>query len=650
MRIFRRKTDELPPREGENGSMAAETEGMGRFAEFDGGRQTRQAAVFGANAPEVQGKLQPIGEQQILDAMMTLEKYRAGKANFNRRLIENEQWWKLRHWDYIKEQPTNTLQTKSAWLVNVLLSKHADAMDAMPEGNFLPRAADDEQEAKKLSAIVPVILDQNRFERVWADNWWKKLKYGTGVYGVFWDKNRLNGLGDIAVTAIDPLNLYWEPGVTDLQQSRNLFYVTLVDREILTEQYPELADKLTCDASGAAKYRYDDNVDTTDKCAVVDWYYKRRNDAGKEVLHYCKFAGGNLLFASENEAEYAKRGYYDHAKYPFVADVMFPEEGTPGGYGYIDLCKDPQRQIDLMNTAIVANCIAVAQPRYLVRADGNINEQELMDYTRQIVHCSGNLDEAAVRPIQAAMLNSNYLSILAQKVDEMKETSGNRDVNNGGAASGVTAASAIAAMQEQSGKLSRDQIRQSYAAYKDVCYLVVELIRQFYDAPREFRITGQTGVEFTMFDNQGLQLQPQQAPFLEGQALMRSPVFDIDVQPQKASAYSKMSQNELALQLLQYGFFNPAMAQQAMACLEMMDFKDKDKIKTQIGQNYVQYINQQMAMQQAAMMQRQTAPAPGARENTREKDENGAQRVPDGGGTVVEKARAQAQAATQPNG
>ena len=573
-----------------------------------------------------------IGTEQVREAMQTLMKYKAGKANFEHRVIENEEWWKMRHWSQIKERGTTTLEAKSAWLVNVILSKHADAMDATPEPNCLPRAKDDEIEARMLSKIVPTILQQNNFDLVWSDNWWKKLKAGVAFYGVFWDKDALNGLGDIAVRKIDPLSLFWEPGVTDLQDSRNIFHVSLVDNQTLVDTYPELEGKLNSKGLTLNEYLYDDNVDTSEKSPVVDWYYKK-TVGGKTILHYVKFVGESVLYATENEAGSAggvtsnygsedagdpianytppsadsmtERGLYDHGMYPFFADVLFPEEGTPTGYGYVDICKDSQRQIDLMNNAIVANAIASATPRWMTRGDGKINEEEYADWTRPFVHVQGSLDETAIRQITVNAMPGNLLSVLQNKIEEMKETSGNRDVNNGGTSSGVTAASAIAAMQEQSGKLSRDQIQGSYNCYRQIVYCVIELIRQFYDMPRQFRIVGENGqAEFVQFDNSGLQIV-QQAPDVMGlNAVIRKPVFDIEVSAQKQSAYNKLSYNELAIQFYQLGFFNPQAADPALAALEMMDFKGKEKVRERIEQN-----GGMMQMIQMLMMENQALKA-----------------------------------------
>ena len=591
----------------------------------------------------------PIGREQIRAAMETLRRYKAGKANLERRIIENEEFWKLRHWDHIREQGTTALQTKSAWLVNVLLSKHADAIDAYPEPACLPRAADDEEEAALLSRVVPVILAQNDFAGVWSDNWWKKLKAGVAFYGVFWDREKLNGLGDISITRVDPLNLYWEPGITDLQRSRNLFHVELADNDVLLERYPALEGRLRGGSFTTSRYLYDDSVDTSGKSPVVDWYYKKR-EGERMVLHYVKFVGETVLYATENDA--APTGLYGHGLYPFFADVLFPEEGTPAGFGYVDLCKDAQRQIDLMNNAIVANCVAAATPRWLKRGDDGINEEDYADWTRPFVHVQGSIEENALRQITVTPLSGNYLSILASKINEIKETSGNRDVNNGGTGGGVTAASAIAAMQEQSGKLSRDQIQNSYRCFRQIVGCVIALIRQFYDTPRRLRIIGPTGeAEYLRFDNSLL-------------ASGEPTELDIEVTAQKQSTYNKLSYNEMAMQFFQMGFFRPELADQALAALEMMDFKGKDAMRRRVAENgdlrlrLARTESQLRALQDLIAPQlREAEPDPEGGERSARPRKQAPRMKPhrynmigeqERRNTIAEKARARAAASTQP--
>jgi hypothetical protein len=185
-----------------------------------------------------------------------------------------------------------------------------------------------------------VILEYNDYEQTYSDNWWEKLNHGTGAYGVFWKAEKENGLGDIDIREIDLLKLFWEPGITDIQKSRNLFIVELVDEDLLDQQYPDHKGRLKGNAVDVKEYIYDDTVDTQGKSVVVDWYYKVKSPDGRTLLHYVKFVGDELLYASENDPEYRERGFYDHGQYPVVLDVMFPEKGTPVGFGYVAICKD----------------------------------------------------------------------------------------------------------------------------------------------------------------------------------------------------------------------------------------------------------------------------------------------------------------------
>lgn len=526
---------------------------------------------------------QPIRKEQIQKANLTLNRYKEGKVNLEQKIVDNEQWYKLRHWECMRSND-DRLKPISAWLFNCIANKHADAMDNFPSPNILPREEGDKAEAEMLSSIVPVVLDQCDFEQVYSDVWTYKLKTGTGVYGVFWDKSRLNGLGDIAIKKIDLLNLFWEPGITDIQKSRNLFHVELMDNDLLLRSYPQLAGKLGTGSIDIAKYVYDDKVDTSEKSVIIDWYYRKYSN-GKIILHYCKYVNDIVLFSTENDPMFAGRGWYDHGEYPFVFDTLFPIEGTPAGFGYIDIGKDAQQYIDRGNQAILENMLSNSKPRYFIRSDGSVNEEEYADMSKDFIHVDGNLGDDSIKPVQGKPLNDIYVTVINNKIDELKETTGNRDISTGGTSSGVTAASAIAAMQEAGSKLSRDAIKSSYRAFKKLCVFCIELIRQFYDTPRCFRIMGENGyMRYVQYSNAGIQPQMQGMDFGVDMGF-RMPLFDVEVVAQKQSPYSKMSQNELALQFYQAGFFNPTMADQALACLEMMDFDRKEFIMQKISQN-----------------------------------------------------------------
>lgn len=552
---------------------------------------------------------QAIGAKEIRKFVEILHAYNSGLAPTKQRIIASEQWWKLRNTQ--QEQAGGSrigrdggFASRSAWLHNVIVSKHADAMENYPEAKMLPREEADKEEAQRLTEIVPCILERNDFEEEYSKAMWQKAKCGTGAYKVIWDPDAVNGMGDISVFSVNLLDLYWEPGKRDIQDSRYLFHTELEDKDVLLEAYPELEGKLKSNGFVSARFLYDDTVSTSGKHTVIEVYYHKTVD-GRKVLHYCKFVGDQVLYATENDPELFRRGLYDHGMYPYVFDPLFPIEGSPCGYGFVDVCRNPQEIIDTLRTASIKNAVVGATPRYFVRQDGDMNEDEFLDIGNPIVHVN-NLDERAIRRIEHNNLDGNYLSIVDGTIQELRETSGNTETSTGNIQSGITAASAIAALQEASGKGSRDSSRSSYRGYRKVVAMVIELIRQFYDLPRQFRITGQNGMKrFITYTNQSLTAQPQGMAF--GMDLgYRLPVFDIIVSAQRQNAYSTVAQNELALQLYQLGIFNPQMADQALMVLDMMDFRGKEEIMQKVGKNgtmmqkLLQYLQMAFSLAQTA--------------------------------------------------
>ena len=529
----------------------------------------------------------PVDEKRLREFTGILQRYKAGKASIERRTVASENWWKLRN---SAEERKNTqgqegFQAASGWLHNVIVSKHADAMDAYPEPNILPREPDDRPEARILTKVLPVILEQNGFEKTYSDAMWQKLKTGTGVYKIFWDPEKAGGLGDIAIERVDLLNVFWEPGVGDIQESRYFFHTRLEDNEELTERYPQLEGKLKSLSFTATRFLYDDSVPTDGKSTVIEVYYKKR-EGGRSVLHYCKYVGGTLLCATENQAAenpgaLAGAGLYDHGLYPFVFDSLFPVEGSPCGYGFIDLCRNSQTQIDLIQTAFLKNTMVGATPRYFQRVDGAVNEEEFLNLANPIVHVNGNLGEDSLRMVDYRPLSGHYLNMRTSLVNELRETSGNTETSAGLVNTGVTAASAIAALQEASGKGSRDATRASYGAFREIVELCIELIRQFYTMPRQFRITGGEGCDFVTLDNRGL--LPRMQRLGQTELGLRQPVFDVKVMAQKRNAYSRLSQNELAMELYRLGLFEPGHEMQALSLLELMEFDGREKLQTRLG-------------------------------------------------------------------
>jgi hypothetical protein len=538
----------------------------------------------------------PIGLDEIHEAMQTFRKYQNSKKPYDERFKQAFREYNLLYTEATAPQiktddngrPRKVLvpHRKGAQALNVIMNKHADAMDNYPEIICLPRAQDDEQAAKTLNSVIPCIHKRNGFIRTYSDEQLDKFVGGCGCYAVLWDKTAENGLGDIAISRVDILNLFWEPHIENIQDSTNVFFARYYDEEGIRKVYPELESVSTASLGLVEHETYDNSNKSNDKVILIDWYYKKNGE-----LHLCKFVGDHILYSSENEG----KPIYDHGKYPFVLEPMFRLRDTPVGFGFMDVVRAPQNQLDELKHDMLVNIKVNSQPRVYANTGVGVNNDDMTDLDKTVIEVNGQL-QGNIAPVESKELASGAWSLYDRLSNEIKETSATNDASNGASAAGVTSGSAIAALQEAGGKVSRDSNKLAQEAMTELAQLEIELMRQFYNLPRIFRITGENNqTTYEEFDNTDLRKQPLTYTDTDGQVvnytdedgniLERLPIFDIDVKAQKASPFATAAQNEMMMNLFQMGAFNPQAADATLVMLDGMTFEGKEKLIEKIKQN-----------------------------------------------------------------
>lgn len=582
---------------------------MDRARNQDGGMPAMQAPTKSEGGAALVSTL-PITDYTVREAESRCQKYWDKMKMLENRLIENERYYRQQYTRMKTETEKKSLPERgSAYLLNAINNKLADAMDNYPQPTILAREESDEDMASILSKVVPVILNRNNFERVYYEAQLEKIKDGFCVYGIFWNPLKDN-IGEVEVKRIDPLNMRWEPGINSIQESKEVFILQEYDTTTLRDTYPEILGNMSggITMSELSHYDSDDDLNLSEKTIVYDWYYKKTvgvEIAGqtfpKTVLHYCKFCNGKVLYASEND-ERMSGGWYEDGLYPFVFDVMFPVKDAPYGFGYIDMMREPQEYIDKLDHAIMLNALAASRPRWFAKEGSGISEEEYADFTKAIVHYAGDPD--GIKAITAAELPSIYVEILENKKEELKENSGNRDFSQGATTGGVTAASAIAALQEASSKTSRAMNMMSYNSFKDMVEMVINRMQQFYTVPRTYRIIldNKTYYQMVGIGQNGTPENENMAELVPGSVFDetlghfaggRKPIYDIQVGAEKSSPYSRIAQNEFAKELFNIGAFNPQLADQVLPMLRMMDFDDKDEIIQEVSKNQQMFLKLQ---------------------------------------------------------
>lgn len=507
-----------------------------------------------------------LSKDEISSMLAAFKSYREAKEKTDRNVIENEGWFKGEHWKYISgsDKSAGSFRPAGSYLLNGIWHRHAEAMDNFPQPYLLEREKGDRKMAQELSKVVPLILEKNGFRSVYSDMWWYKLKQGSGVYGVFWDNSLENGLGDISIKKIDLLRFYCEPYVQNIQDSRYIFVLSLLDSAQAKRRYPDADFKRNSDTVSLKGYF--GTEDTQGKVLLIDCYEKVKTESGKNIVHLTKIIGEKAVYSSKTDPSLCEVGIYAHGLYPFVVDTMIPVEGSPFGMGMIDVGKNAQAQIDKLEYLIERNALISSRQRFLVKRDGGIDPQKLSDLSVDFIECDRNVDDSSIRPLQAAPPSQTVISCRENKIAELKEIIGNRDFAQGDTAKGVTAYAAISALQQAAGKLSRDAIDASYRAFSEVIYMVIELISQFYTEERSFRITGEDG-KVSYLSVGGRRNMPLSAA-----------VFDIEVMAQKKGVFDAAAHNELILELYRSGAFESENREGTIAAVNAMILDNKQSI------------------------------------------------------------------------
>ena len=504
-----------------------------------------------------------INELDVAQAIRTLVSYKRHKRELEERLREESDIWRRVY----------SGGESSSWIFNSIVNKHADVIDSLPTCACLPREKRDEKYADMLSKIIPVITGRRNFEQTYSDNSWEKLKHGTGVYGVFWNGFLEDGLGDVDIRPISLADIFWESGIEDIQDSKNLFIVKLCDRDELEARYGDFSYDEVRESDSSLRSALEIGGGE-EKCLVVDWYYKKPLPDGTNLLHLCKIAGGSILYSSENDPA-CEGGWYAHGLYPVVFDRLYPTGGVCG-FGLVSIASAAQRYVNRIDEDMLGYADWASKVRFWAKRSLGVNEKEFLDLGRSIVEVEGDIDEEKLRQIEITPIDDSIIDIRRMKIDELKEITGSRDVSQGGYSSSVTAASAISILREAGAKTSRDGIEETFRAYIKIISLVIELIRQFYSEKRVFRIIGESG------EREYLEFSGDSVKDDDG----RHAYFDIEVSAKKKSPSEAAQKNELARALYESGAFKRENAKETLMMLSLMDFEGVDSLKATIRSLY----------------------------------------------------------------
>lgn len=514
---------------------------------------------------------------------------------------------------------TIQLQTLRSTIVNCV----ADQMDNMPEALMMPERADLQKQADDITDVTQYVLQNNDYENTHQQIAEDLFVAGTGVVEIVWDDDMDDGEGNIRIIRVPLECLVWDPKCDDLQDGRAVMRVSWHPLSWYREHFPETGKYVEADEGErsqigevTASEWWQSEEDEQNALLIEYWWREYNAGTRRYKVNVAYVAGGAILEQH--------RDIYKHGRYPFEVCTYGHIEGSPAGEGLVMTMAPMMRYVDRYASYLDQNIAMSSKPRMLVNRSANLDSKALADWNEDMI-TGDSIGEDSVRWMQGSPLNNVVLQQMLQFQTDIKQDSGQNQFTRGETAGGVTAASAISALQEAGGKITRLHTQEMNQMFGRMVNQIVWLISQFYSGRKARMVTGRDG-EMREVNMDAAYLMGETAPQTQagtteemiaqifggglpnpkednrkGGALPPPP-YSVRVQVQRRNPLRVQAFNENVLQAYQMAVQN-GVTFPVSTLFEMLILDNKDKFMPRLQEVEAQNDRLQMALQQLQQAQ-----------------------------------------------
>lgn len=559
-----------------------------------------------------QQSLPPGGEDLLSRAYRLFEFFRQKLEE------EHEEMRRARAMRQLKQDEKSGTAPASNTLNSCIDNVIADQIDNMPEAKMVPEREETADSAEEMSDIVAYALYHAEWPDVYQQLMEDAVVTGTGVAQTFWDEDLEDGEGMVNVLAWHPEDFYPDPMYENIQDGRGCFKVTRTTVAWVNEHYPHAAGYVKGDDSSRPEDRADPMYEAPEgdePTTLLEFWYKRYDAKARRYrVHMAQMAGHALLYSTElgyggaKKSDYVE-GVYAHGQYPFVMFRYRKVFRRPFGTGLVHDYRETQIAIDRYAKYIDDNARESSIQRHFVRRGAGISADDVADMNRTVIEWDGADIREVLQTVQAQPLNSQVYQIMTHNIDCMKQDCGQNQFTRGEGGLGVTAATAIQALQEAGGKITRWHTEQFKSAFRDVVVQIMWIMSEYLGSDRKLMIVG--GWDST--GNMEKKLVQLMTPPTEGDAMKR-PAYSVRVQVQRNNPLQIQADNEFLQQVAQvcaqYGQPLPP----EMVVRMMEGYRTKSSVLKMVEENsqtkaYITQLEEQLKMAQAQLAAQKKANA-----------------------------------------
>lgn len=398
-------------------------------------------------------------------------------------------------------------------------------MDTRPKIEYVPTEPGD----LELSSVLNEVLECD-----WNDgNWLFKLTemaydsrfYGTAMGSVDYDPKASFGVGRITFDSEDPFFMFPDPAARDVNVRAN--YIVKAEPlpvDVLKRKYPDHAEYIKADLLDLSKYERENwqeniryrkagdsriftegssqyNLDHRDEALELILYIKDYECIQEEIKEVDKEGIENVKYIQKLKYPLGRKIVtvggvlvedrpieFEDGKFPYVRLVNYILPREFWGISEIEQLESPQKIFNKLVSFALDVLTLMGNPIWIVDTDSGVDTDNLFNRPGLVIEKAKGSE---VRREEGVHLQPYVLTMINEMKLWFDDISGSNDVSRGQKPEGVTAASAITALQEAQQTRTRQKARNMDATLTDFGKMYASRVFQFYDAPRIFRVTGQ---------------------------------------------------------------------------------------------------------------------------------------------------------------
>lgn len=386
--------------------------------------------------------------------------------------------------------------------------------DSSPKIEFLPQEPSDRPIADIMNAVAEFDWTSGKWGHQEAEVILDGHIYGTGHSSMRYNPETQR----IEYQSEETVYCYPDPEARDVNTDCDYFFkVTPKDIEKVRAAYPEFAKFIKSDLDDLLNGSKNDlkplkfkspqdthtiqegpsmqDAATKTKCLEIEAHIYDKGiyteQKGDVVEHKLKYPKGRCIKIASDVVLKDDHNPYDHGEIPYQRFVNYILPREYWGMSEVEQLKGPQKIFNKLVSFALDVLTLCGAPVWIVDTTSGIDTDNLVTRPGMTIEKEPGSE---VRMEAGVQLQPWVMQLTDRMKDWFDQVGGSQDVTRGANPSGVTAASAITALQEAAQTRIRQKAKNLEAYLQDVGRQYKSLVLQFYTAPRLYRLTNNQGV------------------------------------------------------------------------------------------------------------------------------------------------------------